>query len=1130
MRLIDDTLYYSPSDLVVYFRSPFASWMDRAHFEDRSRSEMMDADDPLSSLLADKGSAHEAKFNLALEEGGRRLVEIPEGDPQSMFLATVAAMKSGADVIVQGSIYADGFGGIADLLVRVEGASALGSWHYEVWDTKLSKTMKPHFAIQLCAYAELLHHIQGRHPDNISIVLGNAQKVDLKTADYIAFFRRLRRSFLEMQATFDPAQMPDPGDSATHGKWSKYATRLFEERDDLQLVANITRGQIKSLRSVGINTVTALATTSLEHVAKMNDAILARLRRQAAMQVSSRGKDRPEWEAITAVAGQPVGLALLPPASSSDIFFDLEGFPLVEGGLEYLWGITYYDDNGGRAFRDFWAHDREQEKIAFCDFVHWAYDRWLRDPTMHIYHYASYEVSAVRRLMGRHAACEFEVDQLLRNNVFVDLYQVVRHSMIVGEPRYSIKNIEHLYRERRQTEVASGGDSVVVYENWRQNPDGADWQTSKVLADIRSYNKDDCDSTEELTLWLRERQRQQGIAYGLHSAIKEPPRKEEKAEIAALREHLLAEAARTMSMDAETAEAIETLAYSLEFHERESKPGWWRFFDRQESSEVELFEDADCLAGLIRTSTRPVPVGGRSSKWIYEYRFDANQDFKSGAQQYRVIGPEEIAVTIDDIDEEEGVVRLCAGVDLPPKLSLLPFEFIPSKPIPDAIAAAAEFAASSNYAPSALLDFLRRARPRIRGNAEGPVIKTDDSLAGVIEAVRMMDSSCLCVQGPPGAGKTYTASHVILALLKEGRSVGVSSNSHKAINNLMSAVLDEARRDGCRPTIVKVDNNKDRDPEFYQNDEVVVFDTANNALKSLPRGPILVGGTAWLFSNPGLRGRFDYLFVDEAGQVAVANLIGMSGSTANVVLLGDQMQLSQPTQGAHPGSSGLSLLQYYMQDYATIPEDRGVFLSTTHRMHPKVCEFISEAIYEKRLTNEPLTEKRYLVPRGPLVNKSAGIMFRPVEHEGNTQASDEEIDEIKSLWDELSRTKCVDGVNPEPRDLTLDDVLFITPYNHQRRKLQEALGRDAKVGTVDKFQGQQALVVIVSLCSSNVGESPRGLDFLLSKNRLNVAISRAKCLAIVVATPGLVATSVMNLPQMELASLFCRIVEVGSGR
>ena len=412
-------------------------------------------------------------------------------------------MKAGREIIYQGALELGSFVGITDFLVRVDGPSSLGDYHYEVWDTKLARKPKPYFIIQLCCYAEMLAAIQDRLPAEVQVVLGTKERRRFRTEDYFYYYRHLKLAFLEQQQKFNPEAPPEIPGLSDLGRWSGHATKILEERDDLSLIANIRSTQIRRLREAGIGNVRSLAETKSKGVPRVAPEAFARLQRQARLQVESRGLARPKYELLEADPLKPrLGIAGLPPASPHDIFFDMEGYPLLEDGLEYLFGVTYLE-NDKPVYRDWWAHSREQEKAAFQDFVKWAYDRWQRDPSMHIYHYASYEVTALRRLMGRYAVCEEEVDQLLRNEVFVDLYAIVRQGLIVGEPSYSLKNIEKLYQDPRSGEVATAGESLVFYQRWIENHDGPDWFTSPTLRAIREYNREDCESTWKLAGWLR---------------------------------------------------------------------------------------------------------------------------------------------------------------------------------------------------------------------------------------------------------------------------------------------------------------------------------------------------------------------------------------------------------------------------------------------------------------------------------------------------------------------------------------------------------------------------------------------------------------------------------------------------
>jgi uncharacterized protein len=457
---------------------------------------------------------------------------------------------------------------------------------------------------------------------------------------------------------------------------------------------------------------------------------------------------------------------------------------------------------------------------------------------------------------------------------------------------------------------------------------------------------------------------------------------------------------------------------------------------------------------------------------------------------------------------------------------VLAYEYVNAAPIPDALTAVAEGRLLGRLHPpvAALLD----RRPPA-GTMQQPQEPTIDA---AIRIARQMSGACLVIQGPPGTGKTYAASQVICALLAEHKRIGIASNSHKAVMNLLKACSEAARNAGGPLEGIKVGGEPDEE-FFIANASVKHVSNSGDARGLYQSG--VAGGTAWLFSRSDWQGALDYLFIDEAGQVSLANAIAMSRSTANLVLLGDQMQLEQPIQGAHPGDAGLSVLQYALKDveasatdvpvfHAVVPQDYGLFLGQSRRMHPDVCQFISESIYEGRLISHPDCAGQRIAAAGPLINKEAGIVFSPVEHDGNIQQSDEEMARVIAIYHELlgRRYREKDGTE---RPLGLNDFLFIAPYNAQVRALQAVLPPSARVGSVDKFQGQEAPVCLLSLCSSYGEYGSRGLGFILDRNRINVAISRAQCLAAVVADPRIAGTIPSTLDDMMLINLFCKVVK-----
>jgi predicted RecB family nuclease len=1135
MQIKDGSLFFAPSDLITYMESAFASHMERYRLEDRNQSELIDSEDAMLKNLQKKGYEHEDAFLASLIFDGTNVAEIENADNEIMLTQTREAMAGGAEVIAQAYLKLDNFGGMADFLVKVPGRSQLGDYHYEVWDTKLSKKMKPYFAIQLCCYAEMLESEQGIRPEKVAIVLGNNEITHLRVQDYFGYYSLLKSSFLSFHNNWKTDHQPDPAESNTHGRWSQHAGNILEERRHLSLIANITRTQIKRLESVGINTIDDIAISTLVSVPKLSRDIFERLKAQAAIQISSEGKGKPQYKVLQHDDERALGLALLPPHSDFDVFFDIEGFPLIDGGLEYLWGATYFTEAGERQFKDFWGHDAVQEKQAFSDFVDWIFARWRKDSSMHVYHYASYEVTALRRLMGRYGIKEHEVDTLLRNDVFVDLYNVVRNGILIGEPSYSIKNVEHLYRAKRDTEVASGGDSIVVYEEWRANPDGMTWQTSPVLEAIRDYNIDDCNSTQELAEWLRSQQLSHKINYTGPSPDEiEAEDDEEETEATRLRDQLLQGAEQETDEDKQS--VIRNLAWLLEFHKRENKPTWWRLFDRLGLTELDLHDDMNCLVGLQRTSREPFLPTTRARNYVFEYSFDPNQPFKGQSKSFYILGEDNAKATAISIDQDAGLICLQSKEAPSARLSLVPDQFVRPAPIPEAIQDVIEQIIENDFAPSAIVDFLFRKQPRFTNGPKSPIVESDQSgdvfIDSIVSAATQLDSSYLCIQGPPGAGKTYTARHIIGDLIAKGKRVGISSNSHKAIINLMDGVAGHLLAKDIEGQLIKVGGDSE-DP-IFDKENVNFRKNAQACGSELNSSAFCIGGTAWLFCNALLTEEqgvetFDYLFIDEAGQVSIANLVGMSRIAKNIILMGDQMQLGQPIQGSHPDESGQSILEYLLEDQATIPPSMGVFLPKTYRMHPDVCRLISDQVYDGRLNSAEDTNRHVVSVPSKTLPINHGVHFVPVIHEGNTQGSEEEVEVIKSLAMKLIGVPYwSEKEGEENRTIGWSDILFVAPYNYQVNLLKAALDSDARVGSVDKFQGQEAPIVFVSMCASDASESPRGIDFLFSRNRLNVAISRAQALAIVVGSPSLATTPVSNLRQMGLVNFYSEIVRCGS--
>lgn len=1115
------------ANAITFSASDLVGFLECSH---RTTLDLIDLDTPLPraasdeqvELIQDKGFAHEASYLDSLRAGSDHIVELSSsGRFADNLAATHAAMAEGADIIFQAALSQGDFMGYADFLRRIDKPSALGAWGYEIIDTKLAHRPKPKFMIQLAHYSELLASAQGSRPQRMHLVFGNRTERSFQVSDYTHYYQRLRQR-LEAFLVERPATVPEKCDACGYCDWRERCATEWETHDHLNRVANINTSQIMRLRKQGIDTLAQLGQLpSDERVSGFQPDSLAKLRGQAALQLKKRETGENQLELLPRNANAKTGFDRLPPPDEGDLFFDMEGDPLHEGGLEYLFGV-YIREGGAWVFRDFWAHSRQQEKTAFAAFIDFVTDRLRAYPHAHVYHYANYEQAALKRLMTLHGTREAEVDQLLRQDRFVDLYQVVREAMRVSEPRYSIKNLETFYMDKRDGDVTSAGASIVYYENWRQTGDDA------LLRKIRDYNEDDCRSTYLLHAWLLDLKPQATdwaeLPSALHKADKSEKIRVHEARLAAYEARLMAAVPEDAAMRDGEQRLRVLMVQLLDFHRRADKPVWWALFDRRNKDEDALIDDAECIAGLQLVSQTSADNGRGANLATYAY---PAQEFKlrAGDACLRTDTTENFG-TLSAIDENRQrlEIRIGKGKAVPQSVSVSLGGPIDSAAIKEALFRLADGLLEGGDRYTAALDFLRKAPPRIRKHApDQPIIdESREVLPQIVEAVVNLDHSTLFIQGPPGAGKTYTGSHVIVELLARGYRVGVTSNSHKAIQNLLVGVDECAAHRSFSFTGVYKSSTSKQASE-YESGNIASLDNNKDVFINLGVPDCqLYAGTAWLFSAPPFEAQLDYLFVDEAGQVATANLVAMATSAKNIVLLGDQMQLSQPTQGVHPGESGLSALDFLLEGQATIAPERGVFLATTWRMHPDVCRFISDAVYESRLRSEPKNaEQRLLLTADahPAL-RPTGLVYVPALHDGCGQRSEEEARIVLALYTSLLAQRYRDREGRE-HPMTADNILIVAPYNMQVNLLRRILPEGARVGTVDKFQGQEAEAVIVSMATSNGDTLPRYIEFLYSKNRLNVAISRARCLALLVASPALADIPCATVEQMGLVNLMC---------
>jgi len=1152
VQLLDGRLVHSASDLNAFSECVHLTSLERAAALGELRRPQHD--DPTFELLARKGDEHEQRHLERLQAVyGDRLVafsERPEPTRAAYEAAEAegrAAMARGVQVIFQATFFDGTFLGRADFLRKVDRPSALWSWSYEAVDTKLALSPKPYFLVQLCNYSEHLARLQGTAPEHASIILGTGAERQFRVNDYAAYYRRLKAAYLasaESRADSYPFECAHC-DLCT---WRDVCAARRDADDHLSLVAGIRRDQIAKLEDAGVLTLAALATANDDARPKrLGFDTYANLRAQAAEQhryrMAARASDgkiehsysfRPvtpgsNGAGTVAAATPKIGLARLPEPSPGDVFFDIEGDPLYRPGrsLEYLFGVYLPDED---EYRPFWGTTPDEERKAFETFVDFVVERQKNNPNLHVYHYAPYETTALKRLMGRFASRENEIDRFLIGETFVDLYPIVRQSVWISQPSYSIKKVEALYGMRRTTVTRGGDDSIVMFESWLQDRNPA------TLEDIRAYNEDDCRSTFALREWLV------GLHADLNASLdtqirwrtseeRDLPQDPERSELAAA---LLdgippPDSVADLRTWAEPLRARWLLGNLLEYHRREQKPEWWQHFWRVEHP-TELVEDRHSLAGLsLRTDIAPYKRSDRDRTLVYTYSYpEQEHDFGPGDDACDG-DTGNGAGTIVSCDDLNGVLEIkLARAILPETLQAV----IPGKPFGDKNKRAAIEAAAAAYrdgtlgaAYPATLAILLACLPSVIGRVPGEQLQPDVVTKEAVSAIAgSLDGSYLVVQGPPGSGKTTTAAHVIVDLLAAGRRVALAAFTHKALHNLLHCVEKTASERGA--TFHGCHKSANVNPE-----SVYSSDLAEPMVQDAPKveafaGYALVSATTHAWADESQRGQFDVVMIEEAGQVSLADALVASLVARNVVLLGDPQQLPQVGNGSHPIGTDGSVLEHLLGDQLTIRQDRGIFLDTTYRLHPGLDEFVSQAFYENRLKADPPNAFNNINSRGLC---GAGPRWLPVKHNGNTRKS---VEEAARVVDEISLLLDGGGVvirDESERPLTQRDILVVAPYNRQRAEIWERLRQrgltGVRVGTVDKFQGQQAPIVFYSMATSDAELAPRGLDFLLSPNRLNVAISRAQALSVLVCGPQLLATRASTVEQMRLLNLLCAYVE-----
>ena len=943
----------SPTDLTKHVACAHITTLDAAVARSMLQAPHV-RDDELDLIFA-LGVAHEERYLEWLRAQGRTIVDIPRmtdvfAGRAAAEQLTLDAMRAGVEVIYQATLVDGSWGGQADFLLRVDTPSNLGSWSYEVADTKLARQLKVPALLQMAVYADRLGHLQGVRPRTLHVITGDGENRPWRLLDVAAYASRIR-SRLSDFLDGHPETEPVPVAHCPQCRWQSHCAADWKRDDDLSLVAFMSREHREALRSQGISTLAALASKDPADLPRsIGQSSRIRLVQQATEQMRERTTGRPSYLLLPPT--NRTGLLRLPQPNPGDLYLDFEGDPYAEGGegREYLAGIG--DRSGG--FTALWAHSRSEERQLTIDLVDLLTARWREHPAMHIYHYAPYETAALKRLTARHGVREFELDQLLRAECFVDLYAVVRQSMRISKPSYSIKKLEAFYwgaERSRNDDVADAMASVIAYERWLVQRDGS------TLAQIEAYNHDDVSSTHDLHHWLEERRTElsttQGQLLRPEQLNVEPDQPKSAIELT----------------EANLAQRLQDAGHQLlsdlvQWHRREARPGWWEYFRLDDLQDDEFVDDASALGPL----SAPVLVGSHKRSLLWRYTFDP-QDTRVRAQKavHDVMDHESAGIVVE-LDAVSGFIVVKRGAKEPAKSSRA---FGPPGPIGDeslrlSIAAAGEALLAGR--PTLAHALLARQVPRT-------LREPDESAAdAVVRIGRGLAGNVLAVQGPPGSGKTTVGARLIRALLDDGKTVGVTATSHAVIGHLLAAVN--------RPALQKCDAEQ-------HNGSSLIARAASNAavLDALDSGSAnLVGGTAWLWARSDMAAAVDVLVVDEAGQFSLANAVAVAGGARSMVLLGDPQQLAQPSQAVHPDGAGASALEHLLDGHDTVPADRGVFLDTSWRMHPAITSFISELAYDERLSSGPGRERQEVLAGGQVSGSGIRVLEVAARRKGGEVA------------------------------------------------------------------------------------------------------------------------------------------------
>ncbi len=1115
-----DKNFYSPTMLVNYVNlKHFITDEFGDEILNLKKSERTIAE----NLRLEKGLIHEKDYFNELSKKYKKIKNIKklkDLSKEEKIKETIQALKNGYELVYGGWLASGNWRGELDFLeINKTVKSNFGDWSYEIIDTKNTSKVKKDHIYQISLYSFLLKEAQGILPKNFYILLKDKKKEIVRIGEVYDIFLEQKLSFENFVKNDLNRKKLEKLSYCSFRDLQEFCEKEWINKKHLNQVLGNNKNNIKRLNEAGIKNFSELSKLDpKKKIEGLKDETKIKLINQAKLQIDAHLEGVIKFKFIKENFALNKGFNLLPESAPGDLFFDLEGVQdyVYSGRLEYLFGI-FYEENEKKVFKSFWAHSREEEKQSLIKFFEFTKAHFKKYPKAKIYHYAPYEITALERLTSIHKVHGVDYDHYLNLGKFVDLFRVVKQGIYVSQKSYSIKDIEKYYDFKRTGEILKGDVSEEFYIQWMHNND------KRLLDKIEDYNKQDCESTFRLRKWLLRIKPKQTKWF--------VPEKE-KIELRPFEETLLEFQEKFENFKSKNNKISKLLSDVIGFYNREQKPQWRQHFDRKDLSDSDLMDDRECIGNM-----KLVSVFQDKRSLVYKYIFP-EQEYKLKEGRTCIIAnntdPErsDYAGKIQELDQIKRSLLLRKGVSkedkkLPKILSIgeKVMEHARFENLNKNIYRFCDNVLEKKDGYNAIKDFINRDIPKIKGIKKGEkIIKTERYDDEIPKIILNLQNSYLYLQGPPGSGKTFQASNAIIELLKNNKKIAVTANSHKVIHNLLERVENLANNQKYVFKGLKM-GNPDNEDTFYDGNLIKTDKNEKHFIDGLKDNKILLyAGTKYHLSQWYYQNKLDYLFVDEASQISVADLIALGGIAKNIVLVGDQQQLGQPTQGSHPNDSGKSVLDYLLKDSDTISPDKGIFLNKTFRLHPNINLFTSENFYEDRLlVNENNINRKIEYKKNSII-ETEGIRTVLMKHQDRSQTSIEEFEIIKKIIDQVMGCKFTDFDKTE-RKISIDDILIVSPFNAQVNFLKARLNKGARCGTIDKFQGMEAPITIISMTSSSVDDLPRNKKFFFNRNRLNVAISRAQCSSVILLNPKLLESAPNDYEEFKLMNYFQKLMK-----